>query len=501
MALFRTAEFLFVILQIPCAIGQPLATLLATSSTPVPVTIASPLQLIGDEIISAPPPAKTPATMTPAVTITSLDAKTGTEARATWDARLLIAKEPAPDHGSNSKWWILNVGGLACELVLGGGYFVTMVQNLHFDPHMNQRHAPILNLQVSIAWAAAIQFLPFAASALNLASVSSGLPWLMHHFYTISLVLVSPALSGQAATYAVPPLGDWYGMGKHVESTPPSFPRARALFLYIMIVLNHFDQYSDSMTCAIALNASWTYAWMMVFILLSSLALQVATAYSLTNLRKTVRLFAGQPPDAFAAEGRAAAASRANHFERLAQHFDAMQSKAESMLAEREEKERLQQEWMERYGKEKDLMERGLLEKTLPYDLAFPTKEQIETQAKAYIQELDKQQDEATEATEYEMKLAERTEAVQGITRLLTENIPQAILSIRFAREVKPSKVVYASVGLSLTLAVKAFLGGAYSFAKNGCNKISEPVDNRVYNGYFEAQRAASEASRQAYEP
>lgn len=483
MALFRTAEFLFVILQIPCAIGQPLATLLATSSTPVPVTIASPLQLVGDEIISAPPPAKTPATMTPAVTIKSLNAKTGTEARATWDARLLIAKEPAPDHDSNSKWWILNVGGLACELVLGGGYFVTMIQHLHFDPNPIQRHTPILKLQVALAWAVAIQFLPFAASALNLASVSSGLPWLMHHFYTISLVLVSPALSGQAATYAVPPLGDWYGMGKHVESTPPSFPRARALFLYMMIVLNHFDQYSDSMTCAIALDASWTYAWMMVFILLSSLALQVATAYSLTNLRKTVRLFAGQPPDAFAAEGRAAAASRAKLFEMAAQHLDALQSQAESLCAEREEKERLQQEWMERYGKEKDLMERGLLEETLPYDLAsFPTKEQIETQAKAYRLEVDKQQDEATEANEYEMKLAERTEAVQGITRLLTENIPQAILSIRFAREVKPSKVVYASVVLSLTLAVKAFVGGAYYFAKNGCNKISEPVDNRFHN-------------------
>merc|ERR1740129_1526069 len=48
--------------------------------------------------------------------------------------------------------------------------------------------------------------------------------------------------------------------------------------------------------------------------------------------------------------------------------------------------------------------------------------------------------------------------ASQGIAKLVTENIPQAYLAIKFAEEVKPSKTVWFSAALSLALGTKAFI-------------------------------------------
>jgi hypothetical protein len=55
----------------------------------------------------------------------------------------------------------------------------------------------------------------------------------------------------------------------------------------------------------------------------------------------------------------------------------------------------------------------------------------------------------------------QRFGVAMGATRLLTENVPQAYLALRFAKEVKPSATVYASVGLSLVLGAKNFFGAA----------------------------------------
>ena len=51
--------------------------------------------------------------------------------------------------------------------------------------------------------------------------------------------------------------------------------------------------------------------------------------------------------------------------------------------------------------------------------------------------------------------------AAMGIWRLLTENIPQAALSIWFAHEMKPSALVYVSCALSIITGLKGFAKGA----------------------------------------
>jgi len=62
--------------------------------------------------------------------------------------------------------------------------------------------------------------------------------------------------------------------------------------------------------------------------------------------------------------------------------------------------------------------------------------------------------------------------ASQGLAKLVTENGPQAYLAIKFAKEVKPSPMVWFSVAMSLALATKAAIGGLQFFC--GCTEEDE---------------------------
>jgi len=55
--------------------------------------------------------------------------------------------------------------------------------------------------------------------------------------------------------------------------------------------------------------------------------------------------------------------------------------------------------------------------------------------------------------------------AAQGIARFVTENLPQAALSIMFAQEMKPSLTVYCSTATSLFMALNAFSQGISYFS------------------------------------
>lgn len=63
--------------------------------------------------------------------------------------------------------------------------------------------------------------------------------------------------------------------------------------------------------------------------------------------------------------------------------------------------------------------------------------------------------------------------AAQGVAKLVTENIPQAYLAVKFSNEVKPSKMVYFSAAMSLTLAMKTFVSSLMYFLGE---KTAEPA-------------------------
>jgi len=58
-------------------------------------------------------------------------------------------------------------------------------------------------------------------------------------------------------------------------------------------------------------------------------------------------------------------------------------------------------------------------------------------------------------------------EAALGVTKLLTENIPQSILQIAMMRETGANNMVYLSVALSLLMAFKSFVIGVQFFCSS----------------------------------
>merc|ERR1711933_419652 len=61
-----------------------------------------------------------------------------------------------------------------------------------------------------------------------------------------------------------------------------------------------------------------------------------------------------------------------------------------------------------------------------------------------------------------------KTHAILSVVKLVTEIVPQSILSVLFALQVKPNHFIWVSVGLSLAVGIKSFAHGARYFLGSG---------------------------------
>lgn len=193
------------------------------------------------------------------------------------------------------------------------------------------------------------------------------------------------------------------GKGSHQAASIPILGckgsyLAQAYF-YVTSVLGSSDQYLDCMSAAVALQCEWRLAWVMVSIIVVSITLQALAAAIVNGHAKWgVWSFVGFAPEAIALAGQ-----------------------------------------VDLREQQKEMMSNPLRCKMDP-----------NWKGKEWRTE------ESLIAEDNGLKFA----ASQAVAKLVTENVPQAYLAIKFAYEVKPSKMIEFSAAMSLALAFKAFIGG-----------------------------------------
>lgn len=254
-----------------------------------------------------------------------------------------------------------------------------------------------------------LQFAPLLTIVgwLGGSSCTDGLRWEIHVVYVIALVLAAPYLME---------LTSWvYGELPLLKSKGTSY----LFYLYSVTLCGALDQYSDSMATAIAFACGFSKAWIMLLVFISSWIVQAIAAGLMAGRDELWAALTGVSADALAN-------TATMEIDRLQEQFKTLElvDQHKGQLTDQEQEHQQPDVW-----------------------------------AKRKRLEIEIPQTRAAAANKKNAK------AILGIVKMLSENIPQAMLQIMLVREQnKSSLLLYASITLSLLLSGKAMIEGVLYF-------------------------------------